>query len=115
MEIANSIDLSYLRITFGDNNEIINKVLKSFINGTPQLLVDLQESEIKKDWNNVKEIAHKMKSSYNTIGAKYAGGLLAQIELNAVDGDQSLVSNLIIEIDEVSKMVFKEVELELNK
>lgn len=115
MEIVNSIDLSYLRVTFGDNNEIINKVLKSFIEGTPPLLMELQENAAKNNWDVVREIAHKIKSSYNTIGAKQVGNFLAKLEEDAIGGDQTILSMLVLEIDEESKLVFKEVEIELNK
>jgi len=114
-DTENTIDLSYLKITFSDNNAIINKVLQSFTDSTPQHLEQLITSCSNRNWEDVKMVAHKMKSSYNTIGAKKAGELLAQIELEALNADQPNLSNLVNKIEELSQEVFKEVQLELNK
>ena len=114
-ETKGTIDLSYLEATFGGNGAIVNKVLQSFIDNTPQLLRELIDNSSNKNWGEVKMVAHKMKSSYNTIGAKNTGEILAKIELEALGEDQLNISNLVAQVEGLSQGVFKEVKSELNK
>ncbi len=115
IEINNTIDLSYLEATFSGNKEIINKVLQSFMKNTPELLIELNDRAINNDWENVKMIAHKIKSSFNTIGAKRIGDILLKIELASNDSDSSNVLLLISEANSLSESVFEEIKEKLSE
>lgn len=110
-----TIDLSYLEATFGGNKTIINKVLQSFIDNTPQLLIELEDNIANYSWKEVKMIAHKIKSSFNTIGAKNVGELLGRIELETSDYDKLNISLLINQVRSMSDNIFNAVTSELNK
>jgi len=109
------IDLSYLEITFGGNKVIINKILKSFIDSASDLVLELTNNVNESNWENVKMIAHKMKSSYNTIGAKTTGNILERIELESAQENKTTIILLINQVKKISQQVIKEVEKELNK
>ena len=114
-ELNYQINLTYLETTFGDNKLIINKVLNSFMNNTPQLLEDLSLKAVNSNWQDVQMIAHKMKSSFNTLGATSIGNMLAEIERGANVGEFQSILDMVNQVKELSKQVFKEVQLELNK
>lgn len=115
MELNKQINLLYLETTFGNNKTVINKVLTSFLNNTPQLLIDLGNQANQNNWGEVKMIAHKIKSSFNTIGATTVGNLLAEIELGATEKNKENIFGLINNIKELEQQVFSEVEKEINK
>jgi HPt (histidine-containing phosphotransfer) domain-containing protein len=111
----NIIDLSYLEATFDKNQAIINKILLSFMDKTPSLLIQLNKEINNNNWNEVKMIAHKIKSSFNTVGAKYIGEVLGQIENESSEQNKSSIQVLINQIKEPSSDVFKKIEFEIAK
>lgn len=111
----NTIDLSYLEATFGGNKTIINKILNSFMDNTPRLLEELEDKIAKNSWGEVKMIAHKIKSSFNTIGAKNVGELLGRIELETSNDDKLNISLLINQVKSISDNIFNAIASELNK
>ena len=113
--IKDTINLNYLESTFGDNKVIINKILQSFMDNTPSLLLNLANCFINNDWEQTRMIAHKMKTSYNTIGAKNTGELLAIIEIETNENNKSNISELIELVRTFSESIFIEVDTELNK
>ena len=115
MELNNQINLTYLEATFGNNKSIINKVLNSFLSKTPQLLIDLTDNANNNNWDEVKMIAHKTKSSFNTIGATTIGDILAQIELEAGNENEDNIHILINKVENLKQHVFNEIEKEINK
>ncbi|MCO6500582.1 MAG: Hpt domain-containing protein [Vicingus serpentipes] len=114
-ELNSQINLTYLETTFGNNRMIINKVLSSFLNNTPQLVEDLSLNAVNSKWEDVQMIAHKMKSSFNTLGATSIGNILAEIERGACDKKVESILDMVNQVKELSQHVFKEVQLELNK
>jgi HPt (histidine-containing phosphotransfer) domain-containing protein len=104
------IDLSYLENTFSGNKEIINKVLESFLESTPQLVLNLSYNIKNKNWNEVKMLAHMIKSSFHTIGAKSVGDILEELELSLRNS-----ISLLNQINLLSQQVFNEIECGLNK
>lgn len=114
MEINKQLDLSYLETTFGGNKMIVNKVLSSFLDKTPQLITSLKESVNQNNWDEVKMIAHKMKSSFNTLGAKLIGELLAEIELKSLEGNKNELLDLTVKIQNLGEQALNEVKEELS-
>ncbi len=106
---SNEINLGYLEATFGDNKMIINKVLQSFMDNTPSLLSELYACFQDNNWEQTRMIAHKMKTSYNTIGATTVGELLANIEVDANESNKMTIIGLIDQVKNMSENIFIEV------
>ena len=114
-ETKNSvIDLSYLEAAFDNNVMLLNTILQSFLDDTPNGLIELEALGNAKKWNEVKSTAHKIKTSFNTIGSKKAGSLLQSIESGVTGGDVSNFLSLIEEVKPIAKLVFEEVKSRLN-
>jgi HPt (histidine-containing phosphotransfer) domain-containing protein len=115
LETSNSINLNYLEVTFGGDKKIINKVLKSFMSNTPEFITELADNVTTGNWNNVRMIAHKIKSSFNTIGAIKVGDVLSRIELDSSEENKSNIYLLVNQVKELSQKVFSDINIELNK
>lgn len=110
----NIIDLSYLELTFKGNKGLIIKILKSVIDNSPNELVELSNYEKDKNWEQVKMTAHKLKTSFETIGAKKVADILLNIELTSSNKDTMKISELISEASNLSVSVFEEIKIQLS-
>lgn len=88
------IDLSYLQITFGDSQEMIKLVIDLFINQTPGQIREMKQEIIDNKPENVKRIAHKLKSSFLTIGAMEIANKLEYIEQKAGETEINEIASL---------------------
>ncbi len=77
-----NLDLSHLKNTIGDE-EFIVTILEVFVEETPDDLRILKEQINTADFENAGLTAHKIKSSYRTLGMTKISGLLQKIELAA--------------------------------
>ncbi|WP_108868694.1 ATP-binding protein [Aquimarina aquimarini] len=78
-------DLSFLKKTFDNDPKVIQEVLQIFIDETPQDYQKLKQAVINQELNIIKGIAHKLKSSYRTIGLHNETELLEKIEYLSKD------------------------------
>jgi len=109
MKTNSSIDLSYLEETFGGNRYIITAILQSFIKNTPQLTEKLIDCVASNSWENAKAIAHTIKSSFMTVGAKKTGEVISKILAETSDENKRVVEPLIKKLAASSEQVFIEV------
>ncbi len=73
-------DLSFLRETFDNDHEVIKNILQIFIEDTPKDYEKLKLGVKNQDHTITKEMAHKLKSSFDTIGLKNEASILRRIE-----------------------------------
>ncbi len=82
----------------GGNEEIYRKILASFIHEMPALTKELEDAGKRKDWDTVKELAHKAKGSCGAIGASGAQKLCAQLQ---IEQSAALVVKTLDELERV--------------
>ncbi len=105
-------DLSYLRQAFDNDNQIIQAVLQIFIQETPK---DYKELKIAvKDQNTtiIRAFAHKLKSSFNTIGLKNEATILENIERLS---KQNTEFNTILELFQKLNHSYPKIILEIKE
>ncbi|MBQ0735784.1 sensor histidine kinase [Aquimarina celericrescens] len=73
-------DLSFLKKTFDGDIEIIESVLQIFMEDTPKDYDKLKLAIKDQDFITTKEMAHKLKSSFKTIGLENEALVLQKIE-----------------------------------
>ncbi len=73
-------DFTFLEKTFDNDKEIIKGILQIFIDETPGDYQMLQQAIDDKQGNAIKQAAHKLKSSFKTIGLQKEAVLLENIE-----------------------------------
>ncbi|SHJ52325.1 ATP-binding protein [Aquimarina spongiae] len=76
-------DLSFLKKTFDNDTEIIHSVLQIFLDATPTDYQKLSDAIASKDHTLTQQFAHKLKSSFKTIGLTNQASLLQTIETAA--------------------------------
>ncbi|WP_109437048.1 ATP-binding protein [Aquimarina sp. AU119] len=108
-------DLSFLKKTFDDDKEIIKSVLQIFIEETPEEYKKLKEAIENKNINVIKGIAHKLKSSFKTIGLQKETSILEDIERSSKEKlEFSLLLKLFQDLDEYYPKIIKEVQQYIN-
>ncbi|MBL0339466.1 MAG: response regulator [Bacteroidetes bacterium] len=108
-------NLSYLK-ELSDNNESFYKdFINLFLTNTPETLADLQQQLDSKNWEGVRQAAHKMKPSLNYLGLKDGQKLAAVIEENALKKIQlEEIEGLTKQLNEICIAAFLELEEELK-
>ena len=102
------LDIEKIKQIMSDDTEAIISFFELFKEQTKIEIADLEKFIAENNWNEVSKIAHKLKSSYGSIGSTSAYNILAQMEevcKNAPDYNQvielnkkySFVQNKILE------------------
>ncbi|TSE10998.1 PAS domain-containing hybrid sensor histidine kinase/response regulator [Aquimarina algiphila] len=108
-------DLSFLKKTFDDDKEIIKSVLQIFIEETPEEYQKLKEAIENKNINVIQGIAHKLKSSFKTIGLQKETSILENIECSSKEKlEFSLLLKLFQDLDGYYPKIIKEVQQYIN-
>lgn len=77
------IDLSYLRDVSGGSNEFMMEMIEIFLEQTPIYFKQLEQGLKDKNWNTVKEMAHKIKPTLAFMGVETARQDMGDIERKA--------------------------------
>lgn len=108
-------DLSFLREISDGNEQFFKEFIEMFIANTPPALSALQENYANKEWEKLRQVAHKMKPSFNYIGLKELSQLAAKVEENAKNHSESTETEAMINrILEVSRKALTELQTELK-
>ena len=112
-----NIDLSTLRTSCKDNTAVMAKIIKLVLDKAPQQIETLQQAHEIKDQHEVKMIAHKLKSSFRTVGAEGIALSLEKMELKTMELKSSyppevdaLLSDFVANIDSVYDELMMELE-----
>jgi response regulator RpfG family c-di-GMP phosphodiesterase len=63
-----SYDFTYLRNVSGNNEEFIREMVETFIQTIPPVLIQMNDSVSKKDWEKLSNLAHQIKPSLQLMG-----------------------------------------------
>lgn len=91
---AAPIDPSYLRETFGDDEDLINGILKDFVKPATDIVGEIDAAF---EANNAVEIGkagHKLKSSSRAVGADALADLCYELEQAGKAGDKAKIAEL---------------------
>lgn len=93
----------------GDDFNELKQMLLMFVNLTPEVINEMKDSAIQKDWNQVGNLAHKIKSSLRLLGMDSLVAIAIEIER---EGHQQInVDNLAQKINNFSIKVLEIIEL----
>ena len=105
-------DLTKLAGMLGNNQELVSKMVQSFLKHTPPLLDDLFNASGKKDWNQVSKICHRLKASYKTMSIHSLANPIHLLEIEIMKLPDSDKKTYLESIKKVSDKVFKSLESE---
>ncbi|WP_025743021.1 response regulator [Aquimarina pacifica] len=104
-------DLSFLRKTFDNDKETIQSVLEMFIEETPKDYEKLKKAISESDLNTTKGLAHKLKSSFRTIGLQNESSILERIENFCTEKDKhETLHQYFSQLDDSYLQILKEIE-----
>ncbi|MCX6276203.1 MAG: response regulator [Bacteroidetes bacterium] len=110
------IDLSYLKQVGGDNPAFIMQMIEMFLQKTPVALEEMNEKFNQQSWEDLKNIAHRIKPSYTYVGLGNIHKMLAEIEDNSsTKTNLDSLPDLLNNVEMQSQMAFKALEAELIK
>jgi CheY-like chemotaxis protein/HPt (histidine-containing phosphotransfer) domain-containing protein len=108
-------NLEYLRVLSEDNESFFRDFINLFLSNTPETMAALNNSLEIKNWEGVRQAAHKIKPSLNYLGLKDAQKKAANIEEYAKElSELEIIPGLVGELNETLSAVYKELETELN-
>ncbi|MBC8173002.1 MAG: response regulator [Chitinophagales bacterium] len=111
-----NIDLNYFNTITEEDNELKIKMIRIMLDETPDEMVKLQKYLIEENWDNLRAIAHKMKSSMQFLGLKHTLETVKAIELSAKNRTE--LNDLPDKISQVIKdceAALRSLKLELEK
>jgi len=109
-------NLSFLKKTFNDEQDIILEVLQIFIEDTPNDYEHLKLAIQNKNFTSTMEIAHKIKSSFNTLGLEKETKILEKIEYLAKEKKEfEEIHTLFNRLDASYTIILKEITQHIKK
>ncbi|MBP7542513.1 MAG: PAS domain S-box protein [Ignavibacteriaceae bacterium] len=81
------IRLEYLNELTGGDEELIDEMMKLFLENTPDALENLKNLHDTKNWEEIKKAAHKFKPTLSYMGIKELDGVVPEIEKMALAHD----------------------------
>jgi len=81
-------DLTMIRSVSGGDPAFIKKMILLFIDTVPQNVRDLVDATGKQNWEQAAKMAHKLKSTVDSMGIRSIHDLIREVEQNAKQGSQ---------------------------
>ncbi|MBK8876556.1 MAG: response regulator [Bacteroidia bacterium] len=108
-------NLDYLRELSDNNESFFKDFISLFLNNTPETMAELEKQLSCKNWEGVRQAAHKMKPSLNYLGLKEAQGLAASVEEYALKKENlEKIESMVSRLKEICNDAYSELEQELK-
>ena len=110
---AKLYDLAMVEMISGGDKSFITKMLKLFLDTVPATLNELTASSKKSDWQQVSKLAHKLKSTIDSMGIAELKPEIRAIEANGKSNTDvaqipDMVANVIAVMNKVMSAVKKD-------
>ncbi|MGD1846848.1 MAG: Hpt domain-containing protein [Salibacteraceae bacterium] len=107
-------DLSKLRHMAGDDNAFVVRMVKMFLEQTPESLAQIDQNFKAGNLAQVRTISHKMKPSIDFMGIESLKNEIRQIEALADEGDpNNALPPLLKQLNAIALQVCEQLKLEL--
>ncbi|MFC2123549.1 Hpt domain-containing protein [Bacteroidota bacterium] len=109
------IDLSYLKEIAGNDQTFIVDMIETYLDNIPSDIKEMKSLLADKKWNEIGDIAHKIKPSIGFLGIHMLKDTVLQLQINGREAKNiSIIPDLIAEIERVNESVIKELQETLN-
>lgn len=110
-----SLDLSFLREISDNNDEFFVEFIQMFLANTPKSIFDIENAIPNKDFEAIRQAAHKAKPSFNYVGLKECSTLAAKIEeLAKKNENMETIQTNIYKIKSICQTAYQLLENEIN-
>lgn len=107
------IDLNHLKTVSCDDETFMIKTINTFIKNLSADIDSMKQNLSLEDWDGIRSLAHKMKSSMKLVGSKKMESAMSEIEKISASGkDLKTLSQLIDKISIERDIVINELEKE---
>jgi CheY-like chemotaxis protein len=104
-------DLSMVEAISGGDKTFIVKMLQLFLDTVPVSLRELRSHSDKHDWQSLSKVAHKLKSTIDSIGISELTQTIRDVERNGKSGvDTAVLPSLVSNIIEVMGRVMAQIK-----
>jgi HPt (histidine-containing phosphotransfer) domain-containing protein len=108
-------DLSMIRSVSGGDMAFIKKMILLFIETVPQNVQELVESTNQHNWEQVSKMAHKLKSTIDSMGIRSLHDQIRAIEMNAKNGEQlEHLPEMVRQVESVVSVCIQQLHREVN-
>lgn len=108
-------NLDYLKMLSDDSESFFKEFIELFLKNTPETMADLRNQTENKNWEGVRQAAHKVKPSLNYMGLKDAATLAAEIEKNAKElSGLNTIASKVATLCSICETAYMELQEEIN-
>jgi PAS domain S-box-containing protein len=109
------INLSYLKKISDGNDAFVIEMIEMFLNKTPQAIDQMNDCYRDHNWDELGQIAHRIKPSFAYIGLQEMQATLAMIESWTYEkGDKKVVNDLLLLVKNGTNNAFEQLRRELT-
>lgn len=108
------IDIEGLRRLSGNDDAFIAEILKLYTEQASKDVIELENSIALDDWNTIRFVVHRMRSSAVPLGLKDLVVLLKKVEMKLKDGIHDNVQSEIARIIDISRSAIADAKLQLK-
>jgi PAS domain S-box-containing protein len=110
-------DLNYLIQRTKNNPQLIMEMIAAYLEQTPPLIIAMKQSFHDRNWDLLHAAVHKMIPSFSIMGIPSDFESMAKkiLEYARTQQQSPVISELVLQIENVCSQACKELELELNK
>ena len=108
-------DLTMIQSVSGGDKAFIKKMILLFIETVPQNVQELVDSTERKNWEQVSKMAHKLKSTIDSMGIRTIHDQIRSVEMNAKNQEHlELMPNMVQQIESVVSLCIQQLLREVN-
>jgi CheY-like chemotaxis protein len=108
-------DLTHLHSMCRGNEAFFNKMLKVFIDTVPTSVVSLETAMLRQDWLNVAEMAHKLKTSFDTMRVASLKPVIRKLEVDAKKRENlAAIPEQVEKVTQTTRALLDQLRLEVK-
>jgi CheY-like chemotaxis protein len=108
-------DLAMIQSVSGGDKAFIKKMILLFIETVPQNVQELVDATERKNWEQVSKMAHKLKSTIDSMGIRTIHDQIRSVEMNAKNQEHlELMPNMVKQVESVVSVCIQQLRVEVD-
>jgi|SRR5450432_464166 CheY-like chemotaxis protein/HPt (histidine-containing phosphotransfer) domain-containing protein len=108
-------DLTMIRSVSGGDIAFIKKMILLFIETVPQNVQELVDATGQKNWEQVSKMAHKLKSTIDSMGIRSIHDQIRSVEMNAKNQEQlDRMPDMVKQVESVVSVCIQQLQKEVD-
>jgi CheY-like chemotaxis protein len=108
-------DLSMIQSISGGDSAFIKKMILLFMETVPQNVKELVDATTNKNWEQVSKLAHKLKSTIDSMGIRTLHDQIRSVETKAKNREQlDLLPNMVRQVEAVVAVCVQQLQREVG-